>query len=103
MSKVELYRVTIKRYIFVVVALLLSTKAFSQYTVSEVDPMMKWSQIKAANQKVVFPRNNPSIGAVVASYLDTISPFITRGLSSRLYKFPVLIHTTNILSNGMVT
>ncbi len=102
-QRAELYRKLISCVVVAAIVLLTMGRVQAQYILSEVDPIKKWSEIELKNQRVVFPQNSPHLGIVVASYLDTLSPHIMRGFSSQLQNFPVLIHTQNILSNGMVT
>lgn len=101
-KKVGLYK---KYHITIVLLLMIITPnvVLGQFVPSAVDPMKKWSSLQTKHQKIVFPTSYRSNANIIGGYIDTISPFITRGLSNRIYKFPILIHTSNILSNGMVT
>ncbi len=101
--KAELYKKLICFVFAIFVLQFCPLKTFAQYTPSEIDPLMKWSQIKTKNLRVVFPKHISKTGYAIASYIDTLSPYITRGLGDKLYDFPILVHSTNILSNGMVT
>ena len=82
---------------------LFAKQASAQYFVSETNPMIKWSKIEFDNQYVVFPKENPYIGLTVSKYLQLLKGPVTVGLNPNLSKFPVLINTQNILSNGLVT
>lgn len=100
-SKAVLYRALLLG--FVSFMFFIPKESYSQYYVSEVSSIKKWSQIENKDFKIVFPTVNPYTGLTVATYMNALNPVITRGLQNPLQKFPVLIHTENILSNGMVT
>ncbi len=100
--KAKLFRLSI---VVILIGLfgMLAKPASAQYFVSESNPIIKWSKIEFDNQYIVFPRSNPNIGLTVSQYMELLRTPITTGLNPNLSKFPVLINTQNILSNGMVT
>ncbi|MEG2758515.1 MAG: hypothetical protein RR908_01425 [Rikenellaceae bacterium] len=83
----------------------LSVIALAQYVVSEIDPISyRWKQIKREDAgKIIYPDFLEERALMVANISDTIRPYITYGLYNRVYDFPISLHPSTILSNGMVT
>ncbi|MEG2282367.1 MAG: hypothetical protein RSB93_03985, partial [Rikenellaceae bacterium] len=79
--------------------------ALAQYVVSEIDPISyRWKQIKREDAgKIIYPDFLEERALMVANISDTIRPYITYGLYNRVYDFPISLHPSTILSNGMVT
>ena len=79
--------------------------ASAQYFVSDPDPtFLKWKQIKRDSLgTVIYPGFIEDKGYIVGNITETIRPYITYGIFDKVDKFPITLHPTNILSNGMVT
>lgn len=81
-----------------------SVEVYAQYYSTGVDPAsIKWSQLKTDARKIVFPNYYEEKARIVDGYLDFLTPYITRNMSSNIEKFDVILHTENTQSNGLVT
>lgn len=94
-----------KKALFILVFLFWGSIASAQYFVSETDPVQyKWRQIERKGAgNVIYPDFLEDRASMVAKIADTIRPYITYGLYDLMYKFPITLHPSTILSNGMVT
>lgn len=102
----DIQRVGLYRIGALVITLLLfcfPKESSAQYFVSPVGSIKKWSQIDTESYKLVFPENNSYTGAMTATYLNELLLYINRGFLNPIKKFPILLRTDNILSNGLVT
>ena len=97
-----------KRFCHILFSILIlsgQTGVRAQYYDTGTDPAtIRWNQIKGRHQaKLVFPDYMTSYAKIVNGYLDTVRTVIDHGLiMGKQRAFPVVLHTTNVLSNGMV-
>ena len=84
---------------------IISLSASAQYYVSDPDPtFLKWKQIKRDSLgTVIYPDFIEDKAFIVSNITETIRPYITHGIYDKVGKFPITLHPTNVLSNGMVT
>lgn len=76
----------------------------AQYYVTGTDPAsLKWNQIKNKNNRLIFPDYYLPKARVLSCYMDTVTPYISYGLMPKIDKFPIVLHPTNLYSNGLVT
>lgn len=94
-----------KKLLFILLFVFGSGVASAQYFVSETDPITyKWRQIDRKDAgKIIYPDFLEDRASVVAKIADTIRPYITYGLYDLMYKFPITLHPSTVLSNGLVT
>lgn len=81
----------------------------AQFSVSSNDASsLKWMSIESPYFRVIYPRGCDSLARVYLYQLDRYRPMVGRSLgmaSGDFYRkpLPVLLHTQNLRSNGMVT
>lgn len=63
---------------------------------------MLWKQAKTGFGKIVYPDYYSGNAARMANYLDTIRPWISYGYDHGPLRLPVVMHTENFVSNGLV-
>ena len=63
---------------------------------------IRWNQARTSFGRIIYPDYFEAGAARVRSYMDTVSPFITYGLSRRPVEMPVVLHTQNFVANGLV-
>ena len=63
---------------------------------------IRWRQAKTGFGKIVYPDYYSANAARMANYLDTIRPSISYGFRYGPLRLPVIMHTENFVSNGLV-
>lgn len=77
--------------------------ASAQYFQTGQDPAsIRWRQIDTRNFKLIFPDYYEGQAQKIAGYLETVYPFGGYTLRHAPKKFPVVLHTQTIESNGLV-
>ena len=71
------------------------------YTTGEPPASIRWRQLNTENFRVVYPAGNDSMANNLANLLEKAKQLT--GYNSHTGKFPVLLHTTSVASNGYVT
>lgn len=79
--------------------------AYGQYFVSEVDPCyLRWRKIEDKKKgDILFPDYILDKALRISFYRDTLSGVIDYNIPFKKRRFPVTLHPTNMMSNGMVT
>lgn len=94
-----LLRTTLTALLLFVVA----TQATAQVYYNGRGPMGgKWDQIKSPSYKLVYPRYFAPTAIKLSSFLDSITPYINYGFSTKPDRIPIVLHTHSQLSNGEV-
>lgn len=99
---------TIKKifFIFIIFTLLCGINVVSaQYYVSEVDPCyLRWRKIEDKRKgDIIFPDYILDKALRISFYRDTLYRAIDYNIPVKIRRFPVTLHPTNMMSNGMVT
>ena len=77
--------------------------ASGQYYDWGQDPAsVKWNRIKTSDGSYIFPRTYDRHAARIVNYMDTVRPYISEGFELGPMKMPVIMHTQNFQSNGLV-
>ena len=63
---------------------------------------IRWKQSPIVSERIIYPDYYQQGAARVAAYLDTIRPYITYGFTHEPLKIPVILHTQNMMANGLV-
>lgn len=87
-----------------VVFLLFSVGVKGQFVDYGADPMrLKWSVVRTPHYQLIYPASNDSMAIRYALFLERTYPHIGKTIGAREYRsFPVVLHPTNMQSNGMV-
>lgn len=82
-----------------------SESCLAQYYVSGVDPVyLKWQKIVDKERgPIIFPDYIREKAFTISFYRDTLSRVIDYNIATKKRRFPITLHPTNMLSNGMVT
>lgn len=77
----------------------------AQYYVSDVDPVyLKWKKIVDKKRgNIIFPYFIEKKAMSISFFRDTLSPIIDYNIGTKMRRFPITVHPTNVLSNGMAT
>lgn len=87
----------------VLVAFLTIGSCYSQFYYQGRGPMsLKWEQIKSPKYKLLYPTAYRSTALGLASFLDSIQPYINYNMPSKLVRTPIILRTESVLSNGYV-
>lgn len=91
--------------VFLIAMFLNTTGLFGQfYTTGESPASIKWDQIRTPHFKIVFPAGLEVDANKMANRLEYYRLNTSEGMENRINKkFPVLLHSTSVLSNGYVT
>lgn len=73
------------------------------YSTGEAPASVQWSRIKTLHFDIVFPSEIPAVGNQLANSLEQFKPLNEADLHFTTRKFPVILHSTSVLSNGYVT
>ncbi len=94
----------VKRLIPAFVFVILSLSLHAQYVNYGTDPArIKWNIVRTGHYNVIYPRGNDSLAYKYVQLLETTYPYVQQSIGkSDLWKFPVVLHPSNMLSNGMV-
>lgn len=95
----------LKYFSILLLALFIVEKGYGQYYVSDVDPVnLKWRKIKDKTKgDIIFPDYVLEKAFAISFYRDTLFRFIDYNIDTKCRRFPITLHPTNMLSNGMVT
>lgn len=95
----------LKRLILFAIWLFISsTIVKAQFVNYGTDPFRyKWNIVHTDNYKLIYPQGNDSMAYRYAQLLESTYPYVEKTIGkSRKWKFPVVLHPSNMLSNGMV-
>lgn len=97
--------IKIKYLSALIVAFFFLENVHGQYFVSEVDPVyLKWKKITDKTKgDIIFPDYVLDKALAISFYRDTLFRFIDYNIDAKFRRFPITLHPTNMLSNGMVT
>lgn len=94
----------LRRIVILSLLALCATGAWGQfYSSGRGRTSVKWNQIDSTHYRIVYPLGYQLPAAQMAHLLDTIYPYIDRGINFKLRKVPIILQTENVLSNGYVT
>ncbi|MDX9910077.1 MAG: hypothetical protein RBS23_11510, partial [Mariniphaga sp.] len=92
-----------KKRILIVLCILTGVSVSAQYFQTGQDPAsIRWRQIDTQNFKLIYPDYYEIKAQKIAGYLETVYPFGGYSLQHNPRKFPVVLHTQTIESNGLV-
>jgi len=78
--------------------------AHGQYSNEGIDPFStRWRQYKTDRYRIIFPEQNELDAKRVSIVLDTAYTSLHYGLSRTSKRLPIVLHTQNLRSNGVVT
>ena len=84
-------------------ALILSIGARGQYYDWGVDPAsMRWQQLRGDSVRVIYPRDYDTMARRALHYLGVAGQYIDYGFRRGAMHIPVIMHTQNTASNGLV-
>lgn len=63
---------------------------------------IRWKQTEAVSGRIIYPDYYEQGAARIAAYLDTIRPHITYGFTHAPLRMPAILHTQNMMANGLV-
>lgn len=91
--------------LFMLTGMIWSTCVLGQfYTTGESPASLKWSYIYSPHFNIVFPSGLNDEANELANKLEYYLPFSREDLNYKTKnKFPILLHSTSVLSNGYVT
>ncbi len=95
----------LKRLILLAFCIIISTIiAKAQFVNYGTDPArFKWNIVHTDNYKVIYPQGNDSMAYRYAQLLETTYPHVEKTIGkAHKWKYPVILHPSNMLSNGMV-
>lgn len=72
------------------------------YDLGQSPASIRWKQIRTSWNRLVFPENYQGQAIRLMKYLDTIRPIIGYGFRYGPMRMPVVMHTQNFSSNGLV-
>ena len=95
---------SIKRLLLLLICIISGLNALAQYVNYGTDPArFKWNIVHTDHYKLIYPIGNDSMAYRYAQLLETSYPYVQQTIGeSRKWKFPVVLHPANMLSNGMV-
>ncbi len=78
---------------------------YAQYFVSPNDPIyLRWRKLDNREKgDIIYPNYLGRSAYNVSLLRDTLTPFIGYNLDVDIRRFPIILHPTNLLSNGLVT
>lgn len=93
-----------------ILALLVQSRALAQFSISSNDAAsLKWYSIRTENFEVIYPKGEDSLAKVYIHELEKWRPEVSRSINVdqkhpyRHKALPVILHTQNAASNGVVT
>ena len=94
----------IKIVICAAIALLSFTSARAQYFTWGASPSsIKWSRLRSDSIKLIYPTYWEQNARKALFLFDTIRPYISHGYDRGPARTPVIMHTQNMQSNGVVS
>lgn len=92
-----------KRYILMLIFSVLCIYLKAQYITTGDDPAsIRWRQINTKNFQVIYPSEFESKAQRMASVLEKVYDYAGQTLKHQPHKISVILHTSPIISNGMV-
>ncbi|PKP39156.1 MAG: hypothetical protein CVT98_02990 [Bacteroidetes bacterium HGW-Bacteroidetes-15] len=92
------------KQLLIILLILFTTDAAGQYYSSGQEPSwVKWRMHKAAFGRVIFSDEIDSLAATFTHYMNYALEVVPKSLVHQPRKFPVIIHSNSILSNGFVS
>lgn len=84
--------------------LLFSVYAKSQFVNYGADPArLKWKTVRTPHYQLIYPESNDSSAYRYAMFLEQAYPYIGKTIGTTGFRlFPVMLHSENMLSNGLV-
>ncbi len=76
--------------------------AAQYYDLGQSPASIRWKQIRTPWNRFIFPENYQGQALRLMKYLDTIRPVIGHGFRYGPMRMPVVMHTQNFASNGLV-
>ncbi|MDR1879925.1 MAG: hypothetical protein LBQ78_03245, partial [Tannerellaceae bacterium] len=94
-----------KCIIILFVCLLASWRGQAQFVNYGADPArLKWHIVKLEHYRLIYPEGCDSMAYRYALYLENAYPHLLKTMGTPVKaSFPVVLHPTNMLSNGMVS
>lgn len=93
-----------RKIILSLVLLCTFTAGYSQFFNSGQDPAsVRWNQLSTTHYKIVYPNHFKAGALKVGGYVDAIRGSANYGLGVEANRFPIVLHTMNPYSNGVVT
>ena len=94
-----------KTLFFIMAFSIIVNVTYAQYFVSEVDPCnLKWLKLKSDKKgNIVFPDYVLDKAVEISFYRDALSNVVDYNIPTKLRRFQISLHPTNMRSNGMVT
>ncbi len=105
--KTGVSKVQIRRFILFVILAILSAGCFctaraQYYSWGDSPASIKWNQLKTPDIKLIYPASFQENGRRALWYFDTIRHHINFGYRLGTMPTPVILHTQNMVGNGMV-
>ena len=96
---------SIKHICIVLFFLLFTTELSAQFVDYGTDPAsFKWRQAKTENYKLIYPEGLDSVAYRYAKILEAVFQHETKTIGNAPHRrYPVVMHPSNMLSNGMVS
>ena len=79
-----------------------STLSGQYYDWGRSPQSIRWNQAKTAEGTIIFPDYYQKNAARIASYMGQLRPSVSYGFKYGPMRMPVLLHTQNFVSNGIV-
>ncbi len=92
-----------RKFLLAFLFIVLQTVSFAQYFNTGQDPAsIRWRQIKSVHFNLIYPDYYESVAQQLAGALDEVYPFGAYTLKHNPAKFPVILHTRTVQSNGLI-
>ncbi|MBR4999799.1 MAG: hypothetical protein IKY11_02580, partial [Rikenellaceae bacterium] len=82
--------------------LLMSTLSAQYYNDGQDPARLKWRELKSGSVRLIYPRNFENKAGVLGQYFKSLNNSISFGFSRQPVDIPVVIHSENPYSNGVV-
>lgn len=95
---------SIKRSLLLFICIIPGLNALAQFVNYGADPARyKWNIVHTPGYKIIYPQGIDSLAYRYAQLLEATGPYVQQTIGqSRKWKYPVVLHPGNMLSNGMV-
>lgn len=92
-----------KKLILFITLLILVVQATAQYFQTGQDPAsIRWRQLQSKNFQLIYPDYFENQALQLVGKLETVYPYGSFSMKHNPQKFPVVLHTQTIQSNGLV-
>ena len=91
-----------RKTIWLVLSLIPVGVTAQYYDLGQSPASIRWKQIRTPWNRLIFPENYQGQALRLMKYLDTIRPIIGYGFRYGPMRMPVVMHTQNFSSNGLV-